>query len=455
MMGASPYMSRDDLLKYKKYKIEPEISFYQQRIFDKGHELEHLARPIAEQNIGEELYPITATVDIEKLPLLASFDGMTMLQDQAIEHKQWNDTKASFIENNDDLQPEYYWQLEQQLLVSDLDSILFVMSDGTEDKWLQYQYASKPERRQQLIAGWQQFKLDLIDYEYQSYPEKPTPNPVVDLPTLSYTMKGLSVSSNLSVYKIAAEQLVADAKQPMTSDQDFADREQLVKKFKDAEQKIKRVQAQIIDEITDISKFHKDLDYIHSMIREARLSSDKAIKVQKDNIRFEIANKAAVAFADFCTSLDLPKGIEITVTTHFNTVMKNKRTIQSLHEAVNNELARAKIAARQQVEKINKRYQYYESIAADHKPLFPDLNTLIHDEMFIDTLHQRINEQKLMEQQKSFEAKNEVEIEDEPMVKNLSPIEAWALKYAIDDEAVKALVCVLKKNYDIHINSAQ
>ena len=48
MMGASPYMSRDDLLKYKTTGDEQEISRFQQILFDKGHTLESNARPLAE-----------------------------------------------------------------------------------------------------------------------------------------------------------------------------------------------------------------------------------------------------------------------------------------------------------------------------------------------------------------------------------------------------------------------
>ncbi|MGH8333688.1 MAG: YqaJ viral recombinase family protein, partial [Pseudomonas sp.] len=59
MMSASKYQTRTDLLKLKKTGIAPDVSQAQQRIFDKGHATEAMARPILELRTGD-LYPIVA-----------------------------------------------------------------------------------------------------------------------------------------------------------------------------------------------------------------------------------------------------------------------------------------------------------------------------------------------------------------------------------------------------------
>jgi len=59
MMGASKYQSRTDLLTAKKTGITPEVTPNQQRIFDKGHATEALARPLVEEKIGEELFHLS------------------------------------------------------------------------------------------------------------------------------------------------------------------------------------------------------------------------------------------------------------------------------------------------------------------------------------------------------------------------------------------------------------
>src|SRR5690606_20293300 len=89
MMGASTKMRRNELLKLRATGNEREYSDWVQRnLFDKGHDQEAKARVLVEQDIGEDLYPVTATDDDGWL--LASFDGMTMLGDTLYEHKMWN-----------------------------------------------------------------------------------------------------------------------------------------------------------------------------------------------------------------------------------------------------------------------------------------------------------------------------------------------------------------------------
>ncbi len=112
MMSATSKMKRDELLQMKKFGGEKEISWFVQKfLFDKGHEYEAMARPIIEKLINDELYPATVIETIEGIPMLASLDGQTMLEDVIFEHKMWNEALAESV-RNEDLSPEYYWQLE-------------------------------------------------------------------------------------------------------------------------------------------------------------------------------------------------------------------------------------------------------------------------------------------------------------------------------------------------------
>ncbi|MDT3250869.1 YqaJ viral recombinase family protein [Serratia sp. root2] len=143
MMAASSKMRRDELLSMKATGTEREISdWVQANLFDKGHQQEATARIIVESMIGEDLYPATAVDDY----LLASFDGMTMMEDTLFEHKMWNASLAEAVRQQE-LPPEYYWQLEQQLLVSGADRVIFVCSDGTEENFVSMEY------RRQIIPA--------------------------------------------------------------------------------------------------------------------------------------------------------------------------------------------------------------------------------------------------------------------------------------------------------------
>ncbi|WP_278384323.1 YqaJ viral recombinase family protein [Alteromonas mediterranea] len=350
MLGLSKYTTRSELLKQKATGVTPEVSTSQQRLFDKGHEVEELARPIAEAFIGEEVYPATITNEVEGLKLLASMDGLTMMGDQGWEHKIFNAEFAEMVSNG--IVPDTHWpQLEHQMLVSGAEKILFTVSDGTEEKREQVWYESQPERRKQVLNGWKQFKEDLANYEAVEVAEKVEAGPVLDLPAINYKMNGLALESNLEAYKQAATDLVALSEKALESDQDFADAEARQKVFTKAEKDIKDACDRVMGEIDSIDTFVKDMRFISEQIRQARLAEGKQIKARKEELRQEILNKAnqeasnALNEAMAKVNAKLPNF-------DFNPAgaMKGKRTIESLQDAADGEVAKAKIQINEFVE---------------------------------------------------------------------------------------------------------
>jgi predicted phage-related endonuclease len=83
MMGCSPHKTRTQLLQELQSGITADVDPATQRRFDDGHRFEALARPLAEAILGEDLYPVTGSLG----KLSASFDGLTMAEDTAFEHK--------------------------------------------------------------------------------------------------------------------------------------------------------------------------------------------------------------------------------------------------------------------------------------------------------------------------------------------------------------------------------
>ena len=108
-----------------------EVSDFQQSIFDKGHHTEECARPLVEKILGEPLSNMTGKIPADELnyDLSASLDGINFDGDILFEHKMWNEGLASDVRNKE-LKPFYYWQLEQQLLVSGAKKVIFVTSDA-------------------------------------------------------------------------------------------------------------------------------------------------------------------------------------------------------------------------------------------------------------------------------------------------------------------------------------
>ena len=169
MMGASKYQTRRALLKQKSTGITPDIDAYTQRLFDRGHESEAAARPIVEATIDEDLSPITGWDEIDGLPLLASFDGITQSYEIVWESKLWNAKLADAVRAGK-LDPHYYWQIEHQLLVSSANKAYFTTTDGTPENTVGMWYEAIPGRREQLIAGWKQFAIDLAEHMAESNP---------------------------------------------------------------------------------------------------------------------------------------------------------------------------------------------------------------------------------------------------------------------------------------------
>ncbi|HWH75082.1 MAG TPA: YqaJ viral recombinase family protein, partial [Methylibium sp.] len=117
MMGCSPYKSRNDLLRELATGLVEEADPELQRLYSRGHRFEALSRPLAEKIIGEDLYPVVGTEG----RLSASFDGLTILEDVAFEHKMLNDTlRAAMFDGctGADLPLVYQVQMEQQCMVA-------------------------------------------------------------------------------------------------------------------------------------------------------------------------------------------------------------------------------------------------------------------------------------------------------------------------------------------------
>ena len=80
MLGMSPYKSRNQLVREKATGIIPEVDAGTQQRFDRGHEIEAIARTFAEEfldlGFDEHLEPMVIADEIDGMPLSASLDGV-------------------------------------------------------------------------------------------------------------------------------------------------------------------------------------------------------------------------------------------------------------------------------------------------------------------------------------------------------------------------------------------
>lgn len=346
-LGLSKYTTRDELLRQKATGLAEEVSPAKQRLFYAGHQAEALARPIAEGIAGTEFFPVVATREVEGMPLLASFDGIDLLDEVIWEHKLLNDSLVQQVQAGD-LEPHYWLQLEHQLLVSGATRALFTTSDGTPEGTHPLWYESKPERRAQLIAGWKQFAEDLAAWVQPEAKSAPVVGKTPDnLPALLIQVTGAVTASNLPEYKAHALEVFKGINRALSTDQDFATAESTVKWCADVESRLAAAKEHALSQTATIDELFRTIDDISAEARRTRLELDKLVKARKEEIRGEIVAGGIAALRKHIDELNaaMPVSYMPQVPADFAGAIKNKRTVESLRSAVNDELARAKIAA--------------------------------------------------------------------------------------------------------------
>lgn len=383
MMGCSSYKTRDQLIAERATGIVPEVDAATQRLFDSGHRFEALARPLAEKIIGEELYACTGSEN-DTSRLSASFDGLTMLEDVAFEHKRLNqrlrDALIRFGCTGADLPLEYQIQMEQQCAVSGCERVLFMASDWDDQDQLIEEmhcwYTPNLELRAQIIAGWEQFHKDVAAY----VPPEAKPAPVVgktpdNLPALLIQVTGAVTASNLPEFKAHALEVFKGINRTLTTDQDFATAESTVKWCADVESRLAAAKEHALSQTATIDELFRTIDDISAEARRTRLELDKLVKARKEEIRGEIVAGGITALREHIAQLNaaMPADYMPQVPADFAGAIKGKRTVESLRSAVNDELARAKIEASNIATRIHANVKTLEASGL----VVPDAATLV------------------------------------------------------------------------------
>ena len=375
VLGLSKKTSRNELLQMKALGLGKEFSdFVQKKILDKGHEIEALARPIIEEIIGEELFP--ATYSYGKLS--ASVDGITMAGTLALEHKQFE--KELFAAVQSGILPEEHCPQTQQILyVTGAEKLIFAVSDGTADK-LAYIYVEPDETWQKrILAGWKQFNEDVANYVPETPVVQVVAAPVMALPALSVRIRGEVIESNLPAYRAAATEFIAKISTELETDQDFADAANNIKFCEDSEKRLDSVKQDALAQTASIDELFKTLDFVREELRAKRLALEKLVEARKVSIRNEVIQGAKERLAKHIATCNERLGGNVmpTIAADFAGVVKGKRTVASLRNAVDTELANKKIEASEIADRIEINQRVYRVIAAEHSTLFPDLNVLL------------------------------------------------------------------------------
>lgn len=379
MMGASPYVTRAELVRQRATGIDREVDAATQRVFDRGHEVEPALRALAEKIIGEDLYPVTAVSDDGYLG--ASFDGVTLDETCIFEAKQYSAEKVLLVEQNQ-LPPQDYWQVAQQFAVCESAMVcVYVVGDGTE-KRTRYMRVRREQIEAdipKLLAGWAQFDADVAAYQPEPEVLPPaTGAPVEGFGLLTLRVEGRVLASNLDAFRAGAEAFLARLPKPehLQSDQDFADADTAVKACAEAESRIKAAKDAALAQMADVEAVMRTADSVSESIRQARLALDKLVKARKDAIKAEIVAAGCASVRAHYDAINAtlgahgfqpPQTLQLTI----GAAIKGMRSIQAMRDAVDAAAAGMKIEASQQAERVRANVAILAE-HAEHRHLFAD-----------------------------------------------------------------------------------
>lgn len=373
MMGVSKYKSRAELVRQYATGIELDTE-HLQSIFSKGHEAEEKARAVVEAMIGEDLFPAVYS----RGKLSASCDGITMSGELAWEHKLFNQDLFDSVQNGN-LPAAYMPQCQQIMLVTGATEVLFVCSDGTAERMASMRVHVDLNYAVELEKGWLQFADDVANYQHIETKPEATGKAPDSLPALRIVVTGMVTASNLAEFKSHALAVFGAIKTDLQTDEDFANADKTAKWCGDVETKLEAAKEHALSQTASIDELFKTIDAIKEEARRVRLDLAKQVMAQKENRRVEIMNKGKKKLADHIAALNnrIGKPYMPVITGNFAEVMKGKKTISSLRDAVDTELARCKIESNVIADKISINLNTLRTLADGYQSLFADTAAIV------------------------------------------------------------------------------
>lgn len=415
MLGLSPYMTRSELLKAKATGLSKDVDAETQRIFDRGHEVEALARPIIESRIEDELYPVTES----KGKLSASCDGLTMDETIAWENKQYSAKLFESISNG--ILPEHHWpQCQQVLYVTGAEKLLFTCSNGDDDGTVSMWVYPDSAKQDAIIAGWAQFERDLADYAPVNVIEPPKAEAIKDFPAVTVQVKGELTLCNIGDVTPLFDKFLSEAKTELVTDNDFAQAEAEAKLGRETAKRCKLIAKAVVDQMLSISEVTRTLEEYAAKFDAMALKQEKAVKEQKEARKASAKLERDKLYAEHFAALNAGiKPITLILSQadkpDFVGSMKNQRTLESLYNKLDTELARAKIAADAVTKEIREKLDWCKESSSGFGFLFNDLQQIIYkpENDFRLIVTSRIEAHKNAEEEKRELERKRIRAEEE------------------------------------------
>lgn len=404
MLGMSKYKTRSQFLRERATGVIPDVSAATQALFDRGHEIEAIARTFAEEYLdvplGESLEPLVFSEVVDGIPLSASLDG------------HWNSINWECKTLNADLAaamaegriPEQYRpQLEQGLMLSGANKCLFTASDGTRENTFHAWYDGRPDLRAKIIAGWKQFAADLADYRPE---DDVITAPAVaasheNLPAITIQVYGsIDIRDNLTAFGGALTAYLERLPLHPETDDDFATLEDACKRLKSAEEAIDAAENGALAQAASIDDMRRQAEKWRNMARTNRLAFEKLVKMEKENRKASLVTAARDSLHAHLKMLnERALGYMPAIVGDWQGVIKGLKTLSSIKDKLDAELARAKIEATMFADLIQENRLMLHDGDQDWMFLFPDFRQMCVSESatFAAVLRGRIAEHQARE----------------------------------------------------------
>jgi predicted phage-related endonuclease len=371
------YISRSEFLRQWVTGITPGIDAPTQALFDDGHHAEQLALPLMEKLVGEPLYQITGTHG----KYGASFDGLTISENIGAEHKKLNE-KIRACTSAAELPLLYRIQMEVQCMVAGAEKILFMATNWNADDTLReevhFWYEPDLKLRAEIDAAWNQFEADAANYTPPEVIPAAVAAPTLALPAVSIQVSGaVALTSNLGVFLTELKGFIAKLPEKPSTDQEFANCKAACKTLQEAQDALDAAEANALGQVQSFDEMKRAKALCFDLARNTRLALEKLVVAREKAIKEEIVMDGKRALADHIARLNarLGKPYMPVVPADFAGVIKSKRTIASLRDAVDTELARTKIAANEIADGIQQNITSLNELTAGYDFIRDDIGT--------------------------------------------------------------------------------
>ncbi len=350
MLGVDKHTSRSELVSQMATGIRKEIDALTQVRFDRGHEIEVIARTFAEEyldlGLDDHLSPVTYSSEFDSITLYASLDGQFLPNNWECKSLN-NELRESLARGV--IPDRYHPQMEQGLMTSCAESCLFTASDGTREGTMHAWYKPNIVLRKRIIAGWKQLAEDVANYRHVDVIPAAVANPVRDFPAVKYEVKGMSLTSNVAseVKPYVLAEVAKYEKKPET-DQEFADLDGFTKKARAAVNKSALLRETVMAGLVDFDQFFRDMQEVEGILTKAAISGENLFKAEKVNRKQALITAAREAYGEYRAALCNRIGGQWVPTkevTYWSDAIKGLSSMKSVESALGTALANAKIEA--------------------------------------------------------------------------------------------------------------